>query len=183
MEMVSPSEVTREHSAVNKINSAILNHGKPFAVKGDRLHNIITHACVPDEFVEQIRNANDTGQKMYEDYVTVRTNGNISLWAKVTKVGYNMFMSGNKITPHQASRQDGRSKGDEGSLWETNDPRKIRDIDQKGAIGNHEFNLTPISLFSSDGSMLRCKDKYKLIRLLELLGNEAELEQGRLPSG
>ena len=60
---------------------------------------MITHACVPDEFVEQILNAHDTDQKMYEDYVTVRTNGNISLWAKVTKVGYNMFMSGNKTTP------------------------------------------------------------------------------------
>ena len=59
----------------------------------------LTHACVPGEFVEQILNANDTGQKMYEDYVTVRTNGNISLWAKVTKVGYKMFMSGNKTTP------------------------------------------------------------------------------------
>ena len=53
----------------------------------------LTHACVPDEFVEQILNANDTGQKMYEDYVTVRTNGNISLWAKVTKVGYTMLLS------------------------------------------------------------------------------------------
>ena len=30
--------------------------------------------------------------------------------------------------------------------------------------------------------MLRCTDKSKLIRLLELHGNEAELEQGRLPS-
>ena len=154
--MVSPSEVTREHSAVNMIKSAILDHGDPFGIEGDRLHNMITHPCVPDEFVEQILNANDTGQKMYDDYVTVRTNGNISLWAKVTKVGYKMFMSAwQHDNPHQASRQDGRSKGDEGSLWETNDPCKIRDIDQKGAIGNHEFTLTPRSLFSPDGSMLR----------------------------
>ena len=87
MEIVSPSEVTREHSAINKIKSDILDHGNPFAVEGDRLHNMITHACVPDEFMEQILNANYAGQKMYEDYVTVRTNGNISLWAKVTKVG------------------------------------------------------------------------------------------------
>ena len=99
MEMVSPSEVTREHSAVNKIKSAILDHGNPIAVEGDRPHNNITHTFVPDDFVEQILNANDTGQKMYEDYVTERTNGNISLWAKVTKVGNKMFMSGNKTTP------------------------------------------------------------------------------------
>ena len=98
MEIVSPSEVTREHSAVNKIKSAIIDHGNPFAVEGDRLHNMITHACVPDEFVEQILNANDTGQKMHEDYVTERINGNISRWAKVTKVGNKMFMSGIKTT-------------------------------------------------------------------------------------
>ena len=59
---------------------------------------MITHAYVPDEFVEQILNANDTGQKMYGDYVTERINGNISLWAKVTKIGNTMFMSGNKTT-------------------------------------------------------------------------------------
>ena len=98
MEMVSPSKVTREHSAVNTIKSANLDHGNPFAVEGDRLHNMITHACVPGEVVEQILNANDTGQKMYEDYVSVRTNGNSSLWAQVTRVGYKMFMSGNKLT-------------------------------------------------------------------------------------
>ena len=95
---LSPSEVTREHSAVNKIKAAIIDHDNSFAVEGDRLHNMTTHAYVPDEFVEQIFNANDTGQIMYEDYVTERINGNISLWTKVTKVGNTMFMSGNKTT-------------------------------------------------------------------------------------
>ena len=63
---LSPSEVSREDSVVNKIKAAILDHGNPFAIEG--LHNMITHAYVPGEFVEQILNANDTGQKMYEDY-------------------------------------------------------------------------------------------------------------------
>ena len=180
---LSPNEVSREHSAVNKIKAAILDHGNPFAVEGDILHNMITHAYVPDEFVERILNANDTGQKMYEDYLTERINGNISLWAKVTKVGNKMFMSGNKTTTIKL-----RDKTID--LKETNDlygrlmilAKSTRDIDQKGAIGNHEFTLTPISLFSPDGSMLRCTDKSKLIRLLEMLGKEAELELGRLPS-
>ena len=95
---LSSSEVSWEHSVVNMIKSAIIDHGNPFAVEGDRLHNMITHAYVPDEFVEQILIAKDTGQKMYEDYVTERINGNISLWAKVTKVGNKMFMSGNETT-------------------------------------------------------------------------------------
>ena len=33
-----------------------------------------------------------------------------------------------------------------------------------------------------DGSMLRCTDKVKLIHRLEMLGKEAELEQGHLQS-
>ena len=145
MEMVSPSEVTREHSAVNKIKTAILDHGNPFAVEGDILHNMITHACVPDEFVEQILNANDTGQKMYEDYVTVRTNGNISLWGKVTKVGYKMFMSGNKTTPI-----------------------KLRDktVDLKVPLEIMNLPLHRDHCFSPDGSMLRSTKNAKLIRLL-----------------
>ena len=67
---LSLSEVSREHSAVYKIKAAIIDHDNTFAVGGDRLHNMI-----PDEFVEQILIANDTGQKMYEDYVTERING------------------------------------------------------------------------------------------------------------
>ena len=122
---LSPSGVSREHSAVYKIKAAILDHGNPFAVEGDRRHNMITQAYVPHEFVEQILNANDTGQNMYEDCVTERINGNISIWATVMKVDNTMFMSGKQDNHHQATRQDGRSKGDEGSLWETNDPRKI----------------------------------------------------------
>ena len=177
---LSPNEVSREHSAVNKIKAAILDHGNPCAVEGDRLHNMITHVYVPDEFVEH---ANDTGQKMYEDYVTERINGNISLWAKVTNVGNKMFMSGNKTTTIKL-----RDKTID--LKETKDlygrlmilAKPTRDIDQKGAIGNHEFTLTPRSLFPPDGSMLRCTDKSKLIRLLEMLGKEAALELGRLPS-
>ena len=141
--------MSREHSAVNKIKAAFLDHGNPFAVEGDRLHNMITHAYVPDEFVEQILNANDTGQKIYEDYVTERISGNISLWAKVTKVGNKMFMSGNKTTTIKL-----RDKTID--LKETKDlygrimilTKSTRDIDQKGAIGNHEFTLTPRSLFS-----------------------------------
>ena len=181
---LSPSEVSREHSAVDKMKAVTIAHGNPFAVERDRLHNIITHAYVPDEFVEQILNANDTGHKIYEDCVTERINGNICLWAKVTKVGNKMFMSGNKTTTIKL-----RDKTVD--LKETKDlygrlmilAKSTRDIDQKGAIGNHDFTLTPRSLFSPDGPMLRRKGKSKLIRFLEMLGKEAELEQGLLLSG
>ena len=144
---------------------------------------MITHAHVPDEFVEHILNANDIRQKMYEDFVTERINGNISPWAKVTKVGNTMFMSGNTTTTFKLRDKTVDIKDTKnlyGRLMTL--AKSTRDIDPKGAIGNHEFTLTPRSLFSTDGSMLRCTDKSQLIRLLEMLGKEAKLEQGRLPS-
>ena len=103
---------------------------------------------------------------MYEDYVTERINGNFSLWANVTTVDNNMFMSGNKTTTIKL-----RDKTID--LKETKDlygrlmilAKSTSDIDQKGAIGNHEFTLSTITLFSPGGSMLRCTDTSKLIRL------------------
>ena len=94
-----------------------------------------------------------------------------------------MFMSGNKTTTIKLLDKTV-------DLKETKDlygrlmilAKSTINIDQKGAIGNHEFTLKPRSLFSPDGSMLRCTDMSKLIRLLEMLGKETKLEQGRLPS-
>ena len=52
--------------------------------------------------------------------------------------------------------------------------RSNRDIDQKNAVGNYEFTLTPRPLFAPDGSMLPCTDKFKLIHNLQKLVNTEE---------
>lgn len=52
--------------------------------------------------------------------------------------------------------------------------RSNRDIDQRNAVGNYEFTLTPRSLFAPDGSMLPCTDKSKMIHILEKLANTDE---------
>jgi len=43
-------------------------------------------------------NADVTGQKLYEDYLSQRINGDVSLWAPVKKENNKMFMSANKKT-------------------------------------------------------------------------------------
>ncbi len=57
--------------------------------------------------------------------------------------------------------------------------RSNRDIDQRNAVGNYEFTLTPRALFAPDGSMLPCTDKSKLIHNLEKLTNTDETNQHR----
>ena len=90
---LGPSSVKKVHDVIEKIKAAILKHGNPFAVEGDKLHNVITHAYIPDEYVPKILNV--TGQKLYEDYISERINGDVSLWAPV-KENNKMFMSANK---------------------------------------------------------------------------------------
>ena len=147
--------MSREHSAVDKIKAVIITHGNPFAVEGDRLHNnnTITHAYVPDEFVEQILNAN-TGQKIYG---TMLLNASTGTMFKTTNIKLRDKTVDIKETEDLYGRLMILAKS-------------TRDIDQNGAIGNHDFTLTPRSLFPPGGPMLRRKDKYKLIRLLEMLG-------------
>lgn len=93
---LSPGKVKREHGTITRIKEAIESHGNPFAVEGSAIYNLITHAYIPDEYVPQILNIDDTGQKLYEDYVSERINGDVSLWAPVKKEKNMMYMSGNK---------------------------------------------------------------------------------------
>ena len=93
---LSPSKIRREHGTISRIKDAIQSHGNPFAVQGNMIYNIITHAYISDEYVPQIQNIDDTGQKLYEDYVAERVNGDVSLWAPVNKQNNKMYMSGNK---------------------------------------------------------------------------------------
>jgi len=151
------SAVNRAHRAIDKIKAAILIHGNPFTAEGDKLYNIITHAYITDEYVPEILKADVTGQKMYEDYVAERINGDVSVWAPVKKVNNKMFLSGNKKT--QVKLRDKTV-----DLKETKDlyerlmvlARSNRDINQKEAIGNYEFTLTPRALFAPDGTVLPC---------------------------
>ena len=42
---LTPGAVKQQHEAVSKIKAALLMHGNPFAVEGNQLYNLITHAC------------------------------------------------------------------------------------------------------------------------------------------
>ena len=115
-------------------------------------------------------NADATGQKLYENYVSERINGDVSLWAPVKKENNKMFMSAIK-------KATVKLRDKTVDLKETKDlygrlmvlARSSRDINHKEAIGNHKFTLTPRALFAPDGTILPCLDKSKLIHLLSKL--------------
>ena len=144
---VQPSVIRQEHQAVDKIKSAILSHGNPFAAEGDQLYDFTTNAYVPHEYVSQILNADEIGQKLYEDYVTERISGDTSLWAPVKKQSNKMCMSDSKkltLKIRDQTTDMKETKNLYGRLMVL--IRSNRGIDQKNAVGNYEFTLTPRAL-------------------------------------
>ena len=110
---------------------------------------------------------------MKNNYVAKRINGNVSLWAPMKKQNNKMYMSGNmshviKIRDKTIDMKE--TKDLDGRLLVLT--RSSRDTDQKEAIGNHEFTLTPRALFFPSGSFLPCSDKSKLIHVLTKLATE-----------
>ena len=169
---LGPSTIKREHDAIDKIKAAILRHGNLFPTEGDQLHNLITHAYIPDEYVLQILNIDATGEKVYEEYVSERIHG-----APVKKQNKKMYLSGNLSGDEKVSV---KIRDETVDLKEIKDiyeglvvlGRFNRDIDQKQAIGNHEFTLTPRALFAPNGAKLPCTVKLKVSHLFEKLGAE-----------
>ena len=179
---VQPSVIRQEHQAVNKIKAAILSHGNPFAAEGSQIYNCITNTYVPQEYVPQILNADEIDQNLYENYVAECINGDTSLWAPVKKQNNKMYMSGSKKLSVKIRDQMVDMKETKnlcGRLMVLT--RSNRDIDQKDAVGNYEFTLTPRVLFAPDGSMLACTDKSKLIHILEKLASTVNTNESLPP--
>ena len=55
-------------------------------------HNLITPVYILDEYVPCILNIDATREKLYEEYVSERINGDVSLWAPVKKQNNKTFI-------------------------------------------------------------------------------------------
>lgn len=174
---VTQSSIQRDHAAVDSIKATILSHGNPVRGEGDQLYNIITGGCIPQEHVHDILHADSIGQKLYEDFVADRINGDVRLWATVKKEKLKTFTSNNKKSIIKLQNTSIELKETKDLYRRLLVLSRSRDIDQKKAIGTYEFTQVPRALFASDGEILPCTDKSKLIHRLEKLVEEnAETE-------
>jgi len=86
-----PTTPYTEHSDVPLYSydffyTAIMSHRNFFSVEDDRtIFNLITLAWVPEQYLLQILNLDDIGQKMYNHYTKENINESVSIWAPVKK--------------------------------------------------------------------------------------------------
>ena len=107
-----------------------------------------------------------------------KPNGDVSIWANVSKEKNYMYISGNK-KQKMGIRNEAvdlkETKGLYGRLMVL--ARSNRDIDLKQAVGNYELTLTPRALFAPNRSMLACYGKTDFIHELEAI---TEVDNPRL---
>ena len=85
-----------------------------FWVGGSSIHNLITNAYIPDNYVPHIINIHSTGQKFYKEYVLERINRYImSLWDTVKKIKKILCIHLAIWNDCQSSEQECRSKGND----------------------------------------------------------------------
>ena len=111
-----PGKVKRQHGTITRIKEAIESHGNRLLLRAVPSTALCTHAYIPGEYVPQILNINDTGQKLYEDYVSERINGDVSLWAPVKKEEPDVHVW-QQEAHSQGSGQDCGSKGNQSFVW------------------------------------------------------------------
>ena len=129
----------------------------------------MTHAYVPQESVPQIFNVDDSGQKLYEDYVAEHINGDVSLWAPVKKQNNAIFLSGSK-----KQKAIGGSERNKITLWSVYSSSQIEpghrseECSRKLQMySDSQGTVCPRWVHSS-----KCTDKSKLIHYLEKLGEK-----------
>lgn len=91
----------------------------------------------------------ETGQKVYENYVTESINWSTYYWAPLKRENNKMYATGNR-------KQTVKVKDKSTELKETKNVygrlriigRSSRDVDIEQAVGDYEFTLPPRSLFT-----------------------------------
>ena len=113
-------------------------------VGGSSIHNLITHAYIPDDYVPQIINIDSTCQKLYEEYVLERIYRYMSLWDTVKKRKKSYVIIWQYKTTVKARTKNVYLKEMKQLFWRLMVLASFkRDIDQKQVVGSYEFILTP----------------------------------------
>ena len=164
---LTASMTKRDHTRLEKLKS-VIKGSNPFQFQGDHLLKIITKSVMPQSVHTDILQREEKGKNAYHDFVRERIQGPVSLWEKMSKLNLKSWKTAAKTTKIVQGNRTTELKENQ-SLFATMTiaARTRPDIDIKKAVGTYEFSSISRSLFSSDGLLLSCIDKSKLLQILE----------------
>ena len=109
------------------------------------------------------------GTEIYETFVNDRFHGDISVWALFRKRHLKIFKAElNKTIKSMVQRKVVQLR-EEKSFFSRSliTSRKPPEIDLEFCLGNYEFSVVPMALLMSDGELLPCTDKARVLHQIE----------------
>ena len=173
---LSVSSARRQQQNITQL-TAVTTASSPFKGESGDLVNIVTKSVMPDSVKVDILARHEAGEKAYSKFVADRIIGTVNLWDKMSKVKLQCWKTAaKKVRVKTESRvielQENRSLFARMAIAGRSRP----DIDIKDAIEKHEFSSLSRALFASDGKLLPCEDKSKLLQILEQIPDEPSNE-------
>jgi hypothetical protein len=171
---LSVTTITVEHQGINALTNVITSHTNPFSYQGDDLINITTNKVMPIDVQHDISTSAQVGLEMYSSFIKERLlTDAVNIWARMKKAKLQMWKSCRKTVTCKLTNEVVELKDDRSLFARLMIIARSRpDVSLRDAIGTYEFRALPPSLFSSDGSLLMCTDKSKLMGILESLATE-----------
>ena len=170
----SPAITTNENKAIHQLTQTIKSYTDPFSL-GDNagsntdLYNLITKKAVCEKTKKDLVQQSEMGQKLFSSFVEDRVkSGKINLWAVMKKRKLQTWKSNGKVIKVKKEERVLELKEDRSLFARLMMVCNSRlDIDIKEAIGLYEFTVVPRSLVTSDGTMMHCSCKSRLMHILE----------------
>lgn len=181
---LSKSGIERDFSRIAELK-AVLKESNPFQFQGDQLLNIITKSVMPQSVQMDILQREEIGKNAYHSFVKERIQGPVNLWEKMQKLKLKSWKSAVKTTKVVQGNKTIELKEDRSLFARMTIAARTRpDIDIKEAVGMYEFSNISRALFSSDGLLLPCNDKSKLLPVLETLPDKMKeaAQEGEEPA-
>ena len=158
---LSPAVIKRQMRHVQQLQTVVVENN-PFK------QDDVTGAVMPQKVQDDILKSEETGQKCYLEFVEKRILGPASPWDKMTRLNLMTWKSASKTTKVKLANKVVELKENRSLFAQILIIGRSRpDVDLQSALGVYEFSCIPRSLFSSDGSLLTCFDKHKLMAILE----------------
>ena len=139
-----------------------------FVEEHDIVFNVISKAVLPPLFATEVINHTSIGHASYQDFISNRFHGNISIWYPMQKRNLKSFKANNKMIKKNVDNKVVQLREEKNLLTRfLITARKRRELNLEEALGNFEFSVVPKALFFNDGQPLNCTDKSSILHHIE----------------
>ena len=143
-----------------------------FVEEHDIVFNVISKAVLPPLFATEVINHTSIGHVAYQDFISNRFHGNISVWSPMQKRNLKSFKANNKMIKKKVDNKVVQLREEKNLLTRfLITARKRPELNLEEALGNFEFSVVSKALFFNDGQPLNCTDKSSVLHHIEELAN------------